>query len=170
MLTLSLVSADDPPVTTEECRQFCRLFDNSHDGNLNILRDAAIEFIEGQLREQIRLRKWRLTATAGEIVSGLVFPKWPVLEVTKFSIGGVDQSLTGLVINSENEPATLEGTLPTGTGTQVLEWRAGASPINAARKLLILQVTRDHYFENELAIGTKLLLESENKHIDAVRG
>lgn len=170
MLTLSLVSADDPPVTVDECRKFCRLFDNSQDDNLVVLRDAAIEFIEGQLREQIRLRKWRLTATEGEIAPGLVFPKWPALEVTKYSVAGVNQSLATLVIDSSGDPPTLAGTLPGGSGAQVLEWRAGASPISAARKLLILQVTRDSYFENELAIGTKLLLESENKHIDAVRG
>lgn len=175
-LTLQLVSVDDPPVTVDECRRFCRLFDESHNETLAILKDAAIEFIEGQLREQLRLRKWRLTATEGEITEGLLLPKWPALELTSLTVNSVAQSLTGLGINSEDDPPKLTGTIPSGSN-QVLEWRAGCSPLSAARKLLILQVVADYNRQREasggasqLSIGTKLLLEGENKHTDAVRG
>lgn len=173
---LEIVSEESPHVTVDEARLFCRLFDPSHDPTLRILIDAATEFIEGQLRESLRVRTYRLTATAGEITAGLTLPKWPVIALTSLTVDTVARSLTGIGVDQFEWPSRLTGTIPQGT-TQVLEWRAGYLKLSAARKLLILQMVAD-WRENpeasggnqQLSIGTKLLLEGENKHIDAVRG
>lgn len=163
-------------MTVDEARLFCRLFDPSHDPTLRLMIDAATEFIEGQLREALRVRTYRLTATAGEITAGLVLPKWPVIEITSLDVDNVAQSLSGIGVDQFQWPAKLTGTIPSGT-TQVLEWKAGYATLSAARKLLILQMVADMRANPEasggqaqLSIGTKLLLEGENQHIDAVRG
>ncbi len=173
---LEIVSAEDPPVTVDEARLFCRLFDQSHDPTLKLLIDAATEFIEGQLREVLRVRTYRLTATAGEITAGLVLPKWPVIQLVSLSVGGSPVSLSGIGVDQYQWPAKLTGTIPTGS-TQVLQWKAGYTQLAATRKLLILQMVADWRQNPEasggqvqLSIGTKLLLEGENQHIDAVRG
>jgi hypothetical protein len=176
---LEIVSEENPHVTVDEARTFCRLFDPSHDATLRLLVDAATEFIEGQLRESLRVRTYRLTATAGEITAGLVLPKWPVIQLTALTVNGAVQSLAGIGVDQFQWPAKLTGVIPTGT-TQVLEWRAGYLSLASTRKLLILQMVADWRANpeasavsplgNELSIGTKLLLEGENQHIDAVRG
>lgn len=174
--TIVSTAQEEPPVSVEEARRFCRLFDDSHDEVLRLLIDAAIDFIEGQLREQLRVRTWQMTATAGEITAGMVLPKWPVLELVSLSVNGSPVNLAGIGVDQFDWPARLAGPIPTGT-TQVLTWKAGYLQISAARKLLILQVVADYHRQREasggerdLSIGTKLLLEGENQHIDAVRG
>ncbi len=174
---LEIVSIENPPVTVDEARKFCRLFDDSHDPVLRLLIDAAIEFLEGQLREQLRVRTWRMTSTAGEITAGMILPKWPVIELSSFSVAGNSQSMTGLSFDQPQWPAKLTGSYA-ASGDQVLTWKAGPiGGISASRKLLILQVVADYHRQREasggerdLSIGTKLLLEGENQHIDAVRG
>lgn len=168
MRTLTLVSTADPLVTVAEVRKFCRLFDTSQDEVLQILRDAAIEFVEGQLREQIRERTWRLTAEDGDTLSGLVFPKWPVISIDQVTFDAVEQDVEDFAVDATSDPPQLDGDV--SGEVQVIEWTAGVTSLPAARKLLILQVARDNYFSDSLAIGTKLLLESENQHTDAVRG
>lgn len=172
---LEIVSEENPHVTVDEARTFCRLFDPSHDATLRLLVDAATEFIEGQLRESLRVRTYRLTATAGEITAGFILPKWPVIQLTALTVDSVDR-LSGVGVDQFQWPAKLMGTIAQGT-TQVLEWRAGYASLAATRKLLILQMVADMRANPEasggnqaLSIGTKLLLEGENQHIDAVRG
>jgi uncharacterized phiE125 gp8 family phage protein len=173
---LEIVSAETAPVTVAEAKAYCRLFDSAQDSVMAILVDAAIEFVEGQLRESLRVRNYRLTANAGEITAGFVLPKWPVLSIVSLSVDGNNQSLTGLGVDQFQWPAKLTGNWPSGA-SQVLTWRAGYTTLSAARKCLILQVVADMYANREasggsmqMSIGTKLLLEGENQHIDAVRG
>lgn len=166
MKTLEQIATVDPRVTVAECRAFCRLFDTSQDATLEILRDAAIEFIEGQLREQIRERQWRLTTSGGDTISGLVFPKWPVISIDAVTLDGVDQDVGDYVVDATTNPPQLDGDV--SGSEQIIEWTAGVRTLPAARKLLILQVVRDNYFADQLSSGTRLLLESENQHIDAV--
>lgn len=175
-INLEIVSADAAPVSLAEAKAFCRLFDTAQDTVISLLIDAAIEFVEGQLRESLRVRTYRITANAGEITAGFILPKWPVIDLQSLSVNGVNQSLTGLGVDQWQWPAKLTGVWPSGT-SQVLTWRAGYSTLSAARKVLILQMLADMYAQREagggemqLSIGTKLLLEGENQHIDAVRG
>ena len=176
MKKLEVIAVADAPISVDECRGFLRLFDSSHDAVLMTLRDAAIEFIEGQLREQIRTRTWRLTCTDGDTINGLTFSKWPVISIEEIKLAGVAQSLTPFGVNAWENPPKLTGTL-SGSGDQVIEWKAGAVMLSAAKRLLILQMVADYHRQREatggsdkLSIGTRLLLEGENQQIDAVRG
>lgn len=172
---LTVVSKDDPEdflCTIAECRKFCRLYDQSQDETLFTLRAAAIEFIEGQLREELLAKTWRLTATAGEITDGMVFPKWPVQSIVSISSGSAS-------VDYSTEPPVLRVTGLNPSGTVTLDWRTGLSNafVPGVEKLLILQMVADWRANAEasggspqLSIGTRLLLEGRNKHIDAVRG
>lgn len=166
---LTIVSTGDRPVTVEEARDYARLFDDSHNLTLGILIDAAIDFLETELREVLLPKRYRWTGSAEQWDA---FPKWPVQQIHTLTCDGVDK-LSSFSVDDSVQPHELVGTL---SGTVVMEWTAGAAIIPAARKLLVLALVAEWAKDREMAANTaqlgtafKLLLESQKSHYDAVR-
>ena len=167
---LSAISTDDPPVTVEEAKSYCRLFDDSHNTNLALMIDAAVELIESELRENLRPTRYRWSGTAGQWNR---FPEWPVQEIHSISCDEADQDLDDYSVDDSVQPPLLVGTL---TGSVVIEWTAGLAILPAARKLLVLAMVAEFRRNpeaasngNQLSAPIQRLLQSQKSEYDAVR-
>jgi uncharacterized phiE125 gp8 family phage protein len=167
---LEVISRQPRPVTVAEARAYCRLYDTAQDSTLEIIIDAAVEFIEAELRESLRQVRYRWTGQPREFFG---FPRWPVAELQSIEMDGLAVSLEDYQVDRNTQPEGLIGPL---SGTVVIEWTAGLEALPPARKLLVLAVVAEFVRNREaaanaaqLSTAVRLLLQSQKSEYDAVR-
>lgn len=147
---LQPLSQLEPPITLEECKSYLRIFDDSHNVAITLMRDAAISAVESYTRQRFRVSTFM---EAFEDAEAPVLRAFPIISLDEVLVDGVavdSEDLAAIEFSRQCRPSTVS--FEPGSGLTLLPhceitYKAGWEVWPADLKLLILERMAES-FEN----------------------
>lgn len=173
-----VLSRDPLPVelSLDRVKNYCRVYGDEHDTTLQLIVDAAVEFVQGYTRQVFRPAQYRQVSD----VAAFSLARFPVQSVDLIEVGDGEAwtAHSGHQLTT-TQPPMLCLTAPVPAEQYRVTYTAGHSEWPADLILLVLQMTEEN-FENrgvtpvsatavKFSRAHELALEQHASHVDAAR-